>query len=81
MKSSHHGLLRSVIEARVAATAKYARKERVREALQSIIVDQVASGAIGDDASLADLFATFTMALNALKGVPFEVWSKLAKRA
>lgn len=78
MRTTIGEVKRVVREVRVAASASYAKKERVRERLQQVIQDAVADGTVTDDASLADLFKTFDMATSALKMVPFDVWLKMS---
>lgn len=65
-------------EAKVGASPGYMKKERVREALQQVVVGLVKSGDVSDEASLKELFATADMALKALKMVPIDVWTKIA---
>lgn len=65
-------------EAKVGASPGYMKKERVREALQQVVVRLVRSGDVSDEASLKELFATADMALKALKMVPIDVWTKIA---
>ncbi len=73
-------LKKLVREAKVKASPEYTAKERVREALQELVADQVVAGAVKDQATLAKYFSDMDMALNALKLIPLEVWSKLAKK-
>lgn len=70
--------LRSLIEARIAASASYMKKERVREQLQSMVSAAVASGDINDEAALKAYFDSVTLAMTALQSIPLEVWQKLA---
>lgn len=57
----------------------YKKKESVRAELQELIMTRVANGDIKSQDDLIAFFATIDMALRALKGVPFEVLSKIDK--
>jgi hypothetical protein len=67
-----------VREAKVSASKDYLAKERVREKLQSLIADHVASGEIADQADLEQFIKDVNVSMTALKMVPFEVWQKLS---
>lgn len=72
--------LRAIVqEAKVKASADYMRKEKVREAIQAMVSAHVNSGAVDNQEALARYFADIDMAAEALKQIPFEVWTKLAK--
>jgi hypothetical protein len=62
---------------RVSAHPEYMKKERVRERLQSMIVDAIAAGDITDQASLDGFISALDMSVKALKMVPFDVYSKM----
>ncbi len=71
------GHLRALVhEAKVSASASYMRKERVREALQAVIVEMLGTD-VKNDADLASTFKDVEMAVNALKMIPLDVWMKL----
>lgn len=72
------GRLRAIIEAKVSASPEYMKKERVREALQGLIVGMVAGGQLPDQRSLDEAFVALDMSVKALKMVPFEVWQRMA---
>ncbi len=67
-------------EARIAAHPDYVRKERVREALQSMILERIESKEIVDQASLDAFIATVTMATDALKMVPYNAYRTMVSR-
>jgi hypothetical protein len=81
-------LASAVAEAKIAASAEYMQKERVRETVQQQILDLVRSGDIASQRDL-DAFVksssgkspTIDLALGALKMVPFEVYAKMAKKS
>lgn len=62
---------------KVGASAAYLEKERVREHLQALVKQDVASGKIADQAGLDDFFNSVAMASSALKMVPYDVWSRM----
>lgn len=74
------GELRYVLHeaAKVGASPEYLRKEQLREVLQGMIAEKVASGEVVDQGGIDQVIKDITMALGALKMVPFEVWSKLS---
>jgi len=79
MKITVGELKRVVQEAgKVGASPDYMKKERVREKLQKLIADHVASGEIADQASLQQFLKDVEVSMTALKMIPFEVWGKLA---
>ncbi len=70
--------IREAIKGKVSASPSYMKKEAVREKLQSIIAEAVASGEIGDQAALEQFLVDINTSMTALKMIPFEVWTKLA---
>lgn len=68
-----------VREGRIAASADYMKKEKVREELQGIIAARVASGEIPDEDSLQRFIQDVDTSMTALKMIPFEVWKKLGQ--
>jgi polyhydroxyalkanoate synthesis regulator phasin len=75
------GRLRNIFaEARVTASIEYMRKERIREHVQSLIIETVKSGEINDQNGIDDFCKSAKMALSALEMVPFEVWLKLSDK-
>ena len=74
MRTTVGRLRKLVAEAMVTAHPSYMKKERMREALQAMVLDAVRSGDVKDQKGLNELVSTITMALNALKMVPFEVY-------
>lgn len=79
MKATVKQIKKLVREAKVKASADYMRKEKVREAIQAMVASQIGSGDVNDQEALARYFADIDMAAEALKQIPFEVWTKLAK--
>jgi hypothetical protein len=65
--------------AKVGASASYMKKERIRERLQDVLSTMISSD-IKSQAELDELFVNVGLALNALKMIPLEVWSKLQKK-
>ncbi len=65
-------------EGKVGIHPDYQRKEHIREQLQKMITDGIAAGNIKDQQGVDDFIATVGMAMEALKMVPFEVYSKIA---
>lgn len=63
---------------RVSASPEYLSKELIREKLQKLIVDDVASGMIVDQGDLERFIDNVNVAMTALKIVPFDVWKKMA---
>lgn len=71
-------LLRRFIREAVTVSPGYLAKERVRQALQDMIVDRVRSGDVASAEQLTETIASLEMSVNALKMVPFAAWQKLA---
>ncbi len=69
-------LRRVVLDEAIKASREYMAKEKVREDLQRMIADRVASGEIKDDAALRDFWKTLEMAAGALKMVPVDAFTK-----
>lgn len=63
----------------VGAGTEYLAKERLRELVQGIIEDAVRSKTIKSQNDLDSTIFDMTMAINALRMVPFEVWQKKVK--
>lgn len=74
------GKLRKIVReaGKIGASPDYMKKERVREKLQKLIADHVASGEITDQAGLDQFIKDVDVSMTALKMIPFEVWGKLA---
>jgi hypothetical protein len=64
-------------ETKVAASSEYMKKEAVREALQGLVTNMVATGQLTNQAGLDEAFAALDMSVKALKMVPFEVWQRM----
>lgn len=71
-------LLRRFIKEAVTVSPAYLEKEKVRQALQDMIVARVKSGDITNPAQLSEAIRSFEMSVDALKMVPFVAWQKLA---
>ena len=69
-----------VREGKISASRDYLRKEAIREKIQSMLTDAVASGDIKSADDLKSFFSTIDMATSALKGVPIEVWLRTASK-
>ena len=82
MSEEDRDLLKSfvseAVKGKVAASPAYMKKEVVREKLQSMIADQIAAGAIPDQAALDEYLKDINISMTALKMIPFEIWKKLA---
>ena len=72
-------VVRRIHEA-IGAGLEYARKEAVRRDFQDLITEAVRSGAITSQEELDDWFKTATMALGALKMVPFGAFQSLSRK-
>ena len=82
---SEEGLVREfVVEAlksgRVSASETYMKKEVVREKLQALLQEAVASGEIQNQKELDDWWKTVEMATKALKMVPLMAWQASGKK-
>lgn len=66
-------------EAVVAASAEYARKEDVREALQAVLQQFVSSGTISSQEELDSWWKSVDMSVLALRHVPLDVWKRMSK--
>lgn len=78
MKTSLKEYVRLIIEAKIAASASYMKKELVREKVQALIVQSVADGTIKTADDLAQFSKDIELSMNALKMIPFEVWQKMS---
>jgi len=79
------GLVREfVVEAlkssKVRASETYMKKEVVREKLQALLQEAVASGEIQNQKELDDWWKTVEMATKALKMVPLMAWQASGKK-
>jgi len=75
------GRFRSILhEAMIAAHPDYIKKERVREALQGLVIRLIASQGIVDQAGIDSFFADLDMSLKALKMIPYDVWVKMSAK-
>ena len=74
-------LLRELIKEMINISPEYMKKERVREAIQSVIAGMVNNGQINNEAELENFFSSADMSLKALKMVPLETWRKLSTKA
>lgn len=78
-----YGQLKKLVREAIAISPKYLEKEKVRQELQSDIVAAVKSGKISSQEELEQHFQNlannpdFTLALTALRAVPFNIWKKL----
>ena len=82
---SEKGLVREfVVEAlksgKVSASETYMKKEVVREKLQALLQDAVASGEIQNAKELEEWWKTVEMATKALKMVPLMAWQASGKK-
>ena len=64
----------------VGAGFEYRAKEAVRRDMQELIAEAVRSGTITSQEDLDDWFKTATMALGALKMVPFGAFQALSRK-
>lgn len=67
-----------VTEAIVRASKVYARKEAVREKLQALVLQAIASGEIKSQKDLDEFFGSLDLARTALASIPLEVYLKLS---
>lgn len=82
---NEEGLVREfVVEAlksrKVSASETYMKKEVVREKLQALLQEAVASGEIQNQKELDDWWKTVEMATKALKMVPLMAWQASRKK-
>lgn len=70
--------VKEAVKGKVSASPSYMKKEAIREKLQGIIADAVASGEIADQAALEGFLQDINISMTALKMIPFMVWQKLA---
>ncbi len=80
-------VLKRYIAEIVKASPEYLEKEKIRQLIQDKIVDAIRSGEIIDQNDLEQFLATadtndetVAMAVDALRQVPFNVWSSMAAR-
>lgn len=71
-------VLKEFINEIVRISPEYAKKEKVRETIQSVIVSMVSDGRLKSDSDLENFFSSAEMSLKALKMVPFDVYKKLS---
>lgn len=79
------GLVREfVVEAlksgKVSASETYMKKEIVREKLQALVVEAIASGEVQSQKELDEWWKTVEMATKALKMVPVIAWQSSNKK-
>lgn len=82
---NEEGLVREfVVEAlksrKVSASETYMKKEVVREKLQALVQEAVASDEIQNQKELDDWWKTVEMAAKALKMVPLMAWQTSGKK-
>ena len=68
----------AMAEARIAASAEYMQKEAVREHVQKHVIDVVKKGEVSNQEQLDAFWQATDIAMKALKGVPYDVWAKMA---
>lgn len=78
MKNPLKEYVRCIIEAKIAASASYMKKELVREKVQALIVASVADGTIKSAEDLSQFSKDIELSMSALKMIPFEVWQKMS---
>ena len=69
-----------IAEQKISASPEYMKKEKIREELQKLIVDKIATGVVNNEQELGSLISDINTAMTALKMVPFSVWQKLTKK-
>ena len=73
------GTVRTLVrEAKIKASPAYIKKEKTREELQQMIIQRISSNEIASVTELETFFSDISLAMTALKSIPFEVWEKLA---
>ena len=65
---------------KVSASETYMKKEVVREKLQALVQEAVASGEIQNQKELDDWWKTAEMAAKALKMIPLMAWQTSGKK-
>jgi len=66
---------------KVSASQEYMKKEDIKNLIQGLLEQRVASGEIKDPATLAAFFKDVEMALGTLKMIPVEVWKSKSPKA
>ena len=79
------GLVREFVvevlkNSKVSASETYMKKEVVREKLQALLQEAVASGEVQNQKELDDWWKTVEMATKALKMVPLMAWQASGKK-
>ncbi len=85
MLSKEESLVREfIVEAlksgKASASETYMKKEVVREKLQALVQETVASGEVQNQTDLEEWWKTIEMATNALKMVPLMAWQTSGKK-
>lgn len=69
-------LLKRYIAETVKIGPAYAKKEELKNTIQSLVEEAVASGQVYTPEELSDWWSTVDMAVLALKNVPINVWRR-----
>ena len=70
----------------VSASPEYALKEKIRQKIQDSVIKRVKNNVISSQKELDDYFMSLssnpnnTLALTALKSIPFHVWQVIAAK-
>jgi hypothetical protein len=70
----------TVSETKIKPSASYMKKEKIREEMQTMIVDRVKSGDIVDQESLKQFIDSMNLAMTTLSVVPFEAWKTISSK-
>ena len=62
---------------KVSASQSYMKKEGIRQALQNVVQEYVASGRIKNQEQLEEFWDAVDLSSKALRGVPYEVFSRV----
>jgi hypothetical protein len=65
---------------KISASSEYMKKETVRQQIQDLVVAQVSSGEIIDQAQLDEWFRSSLLAITSLKMIPLEGYISLSKK-
>jgi hypothetical protein len=62
---------------KISASPQYMGKEAIRQALQNVVQEYVRSGKIKNQEQLNEFWDTIDLASKALKGIPYDVFSRV----
>lgn len=80
LKNTLISYIRNVISETKKAkiSTEYQKKENIRQLVQNIIQDEIDNKQVTSQKDLDDLHKDISLALTALRSVPYEVWEKMS---